>query len=171
MKTTTVVCLLSLSVFAAERRPVLAVFPPAAVDPGGKELALLIQARTSAVLATTERYSDIHLKQILAMASREGLDIEGLEPKNSERAAKLLGAERLTWGQLEREVPGACHRGVHRHLRKEGRRELYCRRGAPHRVGAGLYGDLQCSMSARIAGKSCASASSRTTSMWSSSTK
>ena len=46
-----------------------------------------------------------------------------------------------------------------------------CRRGAPHRVGAGPHGDLQCSMSARISGKSCASSSSRTTSMWSSATK
>ena len=70
MKFTTLAFLVSLSAFAAERRPVLAVFPPSAVDPAGKELALLIQARTSAVLATTDRYSDVHLKQILAMASR-----------------------------------------------------------------------------------------------------
>ena len=124
MKTTTAVCLLSLSVFAAERRPVLAVFPPAAVDPGGKELALLIQARTSAVLATTERYSDIHLKQILAMASREGLDIEGLEPKNSDRAARLLGAERLAWGQLERNEKGFRLKAVVSDLKKITRVEV-----------------------------------------------
>ncbi len=106
MKTIAYAFLLSLSALAAERRPVLAIFPPSAADPAGKELALLIQARTSAVLATTDRYSDVHLKQILAMAAREGLDIEALDPKNSERAAKLLGAERVAWGQLERNEKG-----------------------------------------------------------------
>ena len=106
MKIFTFSMLLSISALAADRRPVLAVFPPSAADPAGKELALLIQARTSAVLATTDKYSDVHLKQILAMASREGLDIEALDPKQSERAAKLLGAERIIWGQLERNDKG-----------------------------------------------------------------
>jgi tetratricopeptide (TPR) repeat protein len=106
MKTAAVAFLVSLSALAADRRPVLAIFPPSAADPAGKELALLIQARTTAVLATTDKYSDVHLKQILAMASREGLDIEALDPKNSERAAKLLGAERIAWGQLERNEKG-----------------------------------------------------------------
>jgi len=106
MKTAAIAVLLSLSALAAERKPVLAIFPPSAADPAGKELALLIQARATAVLATTDRYSDIHLKQILAMASREGLDIEALDPKSSERAAKLLGAERIGWGQLERNEKG-----------------------------------------------------------------
>jgi tetratricopeptide (TPR) repeat protein len=100
------VCLSALCAVAAERRPVLAVFPPSAADPAGRELALLIQARTSVVLGTTDRYSDIHLKQILAMSAREGLDIETLDPKQSERAAKLLGAERIAWGQLEHNEKG-----------------------------------------------------------------
>ena len=102
----TAVILFSFTALAAEHKPVLAVFPPSAPDPAGKELALLIQARTSAVLATTDRYSDVHLKQILAMAAREGLDIESLDPKQSDRAAKLLGAERAAWGQLERNEQG-----------------------------------------------------------------
>ncbi len=124
MKTFAACCLLSLSALAADRRPVLAIFPPSAADPAGKELALLIQARTTAVLATTDRYSDIHLKQILAMAAREGLDIEALDPKNSDRAAKLLGAERIAWGQLERNEKGFKLKAVVTDLKKLTRVEV-----------------------------------------------
>ena len=98
--------LLGSSALGAERRQVLAVFPPAAVDPEGKELALLIQARATAMLGSAERYSEIHLKQLLAMGAREGLDLEALDPKQSERAAKLLGAERVACGELERNEKG-----------------------------------------------------------------
>ncbi len=114
---------LMLSLAAADHKPVLAVFPPSAPDPAGRELALLIQARTSAVLSTTARYSDVHLKQILAMAAREGLDMESLDPKLSERAAKLLGAERIAWGALERNEKGyklkAVATDLHRLIRVE----------------------------------------------------
>lgn len=124
MKIPIVVLLMSLSALAADRRPVLAIFPPSAADPGGKELALLIQARTTQVLATTDRYSEVHLKQILAMASREGLDIEALDPKMSERAARLLGAERLAWGQLERNEKGFKLKAVVTDLKKLTRVEV-----------------------------------------------
>ncbi len=124
MKTATFVVLFSLSAFAAERRPVLAIFPPSAADPAAKELALLIQARTTAVLGTTDRYSEVHLKQILAMAAREGLDIEALDPRNSERAAKLLGAERIAWGQLERNEKGFKLKAVVTDLKKLTRVEV-----------------------------------------------
>ncbi len=124
MKTTAALVLISLSALAADRRPVLAVFPPSAADPAGKELALLIQARTTAVLATTDRYSDVHLKQVLAMASREGFDMESLDPKNSDRAAKLLGAERVAWGQLERNEKGFKLKAVVTDLKKLTRVEV-----------------------------------------------
>jgi tetratricopeptide (TPR) repeat protein len=107
MKTSLLAALLfSTAVLAADRRPVLAVLPPAAPDPAGRELALMIQARTTAMLTTSNKYSEVHLKQILAMAGREGLDIESLDPKLSDRAAKLLGAERVAWGALEHNDKG-----------------------------------------------------------------
>lgn len=114
----------SLTALGADRRPVLAIFPPSAADPGAKELALLIQARTTQVLLTTDRYAEVHLKQVLSLAGREGIDIENLDPKHSERAAKLLGAERAAWGALERNDKGFKMKAVVTDLKKLTRVEV-----------------------------------------------
>lgn len=106
----TLACLLVLSAAvagAAPRRPVIAFLPPGSSDEGLVRLGLLMEARASELLEQTGRFSELHLKQVLAMADAEGLLATELDdPKVGERARDALGADTVVLVSLERAGSG-----------------------------------------------------------------
>lgn len=79
----------------AERTPVIAVLPPKAPDAAATRLGLLMEARALALLVQSGQ-TVLDTKQVLAMASQEGLDVATLsEDVNADRALQLLGADRV----------------------------------------------------------------------------
>jgi hypothetical protein len=77
----------------AERSPVIAVLPPKAPDAASNRLGLLMEARALAMLLQSGQ-TVLDTKQVLAMASQEGLDVATLsEDVNADRALPLLGAD------------------------------------------------------------------------------
>jgi tetratricopeptide (TPR) repeat protein len=87
----------------APQRLVVAILPPAA-DPGSADLALGIHTRATALLAQTGRYHEVHLKQVLRMAEREGLSRESLStPAGAARAGRRLGTGRVVYGTLRQQ--------------------------------------------------------------------
>ncbi len=91
----------------AEPRKVLAVFPPAASEPDANELGYLIQTRAVAALEPTERFQELHLKQLLDAATREALDPADLgDPKGAALLAKLVGANVWVFSELTKGEKG-----------------------------------------------------------------
>ena len=79
----------------ADRSPVIAVLPPKAPDVATTRIGLLMEARALALLVQSGQ-TVLDTKQVLAMASQEGLDVATLsEPVNADKALALLGADRV----------------------------------------------------------------------------
>lgn len=79
----------------AERAPVIAVLPPKAPDAAATRLGLLMEARALALLVQSGQ-TVLDTKQVLAMASQEGLDVATLsDDVNADKALGLLGADRV----------------------------------------------------------------------------
>lgn len=79
----------------ADRAPVIAVLPPKAPDAATTRLGLLMEARALALLVQSGQ-TVLDTKQVLAMASQEGLDVATLsEDVNADKALSLLGADRV----------------------------------------------------------------------------
>ncbi|MBM4781673.1 MAG: hypothetical protein GQE15_28685 [Archangiaceae bacterium] len=79
----------------AERAPVIAVLPPKAPDAAATRLGLLMEARALALLVQSGQ-TVLDTKQVLAMASQEGLDVATLsDDVNADKALSLLGADRV----------------------------------------------------------------------------
>ncbi len=88
-------------VLAAPRRPVLAWLPPAGA-PALKPLGLLVTLRASELVETTGRYTELHVKQALAVAEAEQLDLtKTADPRALSRAKAALGADRLVLVAVE----------------------------------------------------------------------
>lgn len=76
----------------AAERPVVALLPPVSTDADLRGLAFLIEARAAELIEQTGRFSELHLKQVLAMADAEGLTADGLSAAANETRV-LLGAD------------------------------------------------------------------------------
>lgn len=94
MRRLLLLALLPTLVFA-ERAPVIAVLPPKAPDAAATRLGLLMEARALALLVQSGQ-TVLDTKQVLAMASQEGLDVATLsDDVNADKALSLLGADRV----------------------------------------------------------------------------
>ncbi len=102
-----VVPLLLSNLAFAQARKVLAVLPPATQDEQANELGYLIQTRAVAALEPTQRFEELHLKQLLAAFGREGYEANQLgDPKAAAAAAKLVGADIWAFSELAKGEKG-----------------------------------------------------------------
>ncbi len=77
-------------------RRVVAILPPVTKDESARQLALLVQARASALLVESGAYHDVHIKMITSMAERDGIPLGALdEASHALRAGRRLGASRV----------------------------------------------------------------------------
>ncbi len=101
---------LSIPAVAAEPAPerfTVVVLPPAGDSPEAQNLAYVIQARASAILANSGRYNELNLRQILGMAERHGMTPAMLGDANTAtQAAHHLGATRFIYGKLSAQKAG-----------------------------------------------------------------
>ena len=85
---------------APRARRVVVILPPAA-DGEAADLALVMQTRAAALLAGTGRFQDVHLKQIMRVADREGMSREALgTAEGAAVMARRFGAERVVHATL-----------------------------------------------------------------------
>ncbi len=81
---------------AAPRASVVAVLPMKTAAPEQARFARLVEARTQALLVIANAQTVMDMKQVLAMASQEGLDLGQLaDDANADKALVLLGADRV----------------------------------------------------------------------------
>jgi hypothetical protein len=92
MRALTVGLLLLPTLALADRKPVVAVLPVQTKTPELARLGQLIDVRAEALLASAGRESVLDLKQVLAMASQEGLS-PGQLSDDAERTRVILGAD------------------------------------------------------------------------------
>ena len=98
---------------APARPPVIALLPAHASSPELARLALLMEARASELLEVTGHFSEVHARQVLAMAGQEGLWPERFaEPEQALAARELLGADRVVTVELSVEGPGLRVKGA-----------------------------------------------------------
>ncbi len=77
-------------------RRVVAILPPVTENEDARQLALLVQARASALLVESGAYHDVHIKMITSMAERDGIPLGALdEPEHALHAGRRLGASRV----------------------------------------------------------------------------
>lgn len=80
----------------APHKPVIALLPTQSATPELTHLALLIEARAGELLEASDKYSELHSRQVLAMARQEGLDAAKLsEAATADLARELIGADRV----------------------------------------------------------------------------
>lgn len=97
---------LSVTTLAAPR-PVVALLPPVSTDDDLRGLGYLIEARASELLEQTGTFSELHVKQVLAMAGGEGLDVASLSSKEALASTRsLLGASVVTTSTLTADAKG-----------------------------------------------------------------
>jgi len=90
----------------ASTRQVVVILPPA-VDGDDGGLALVMQARAVALLVESGGFADIHAKQILRLAEREGMSRATLASVNGATViGRRFGAERVVFGQLAKANQG-----------------------------------------------------------------
>jgi tetratricopeptide (TPR) repeat protein len=86
---------------------VVAFLPPGSSDEGLARLGLLVEARATELLEQSGRFSELHVKQVLAMADAEGLLATELDdPQVGARAREALGADTVVLVSLERAGSG-----------------------------------------------------------------
>lgn len=81
---------------AAPRPAVVAVLPLGVPSADAARFARLVEARTQALLIGANVQTVMDMKQVLAMAAQEGLDVATLvDDANADKARALLGADRV----------------------------------------------------------------------------
>lgn len=86
----------ALALADAARKPVIAVLPPKTTDAGWARFGMVMEARAIALLVQAQQHSVLDSKQVLAMASQEGLAGASLsDDSNADKALALLGADRV----------------------------------------------------------------------------
>lgn len=96
-----------------QRKPVIALLPATSSSGELQQLGLLIEARASELLEQSDRYSELHLKQVLSMAEQESLTAEAMaEVKRSDAARLALGADRVVSVSVEPKDKGLLLSGV-----------------------------------------------------------
>ena len=98
-----VAVLVSLPATAAPlRKPVVALLPATSSDSVVRKVGLLLGARASELLEAAGKTSELHVRQVLAMAEAEGLDPSTFSaPKVAALARINLGADRVVTTNLE----------------------------------------------------------------------
>ncbi len=100
-------------VSAAPVKPVAALLPVRAPTPELTRLGLLMGARASALVADAGRHSVLDVKQVLAMASQEGLAPDQLSDEAiADKALKLLGVDRAVAVSLSAGADGLTVQGT-----------------------------------------------------------
>jgi tetratricopeptide (TPR) repeat protein len=91
----------------APRKPVIALLPAAADDAQLAPLGVLIGARASELLEASGKYTELHAKQVAAMADQEGFATMSLsDPQVAAQARAVLGADRVITVVLEKTDTG-----------------------------------------------------------------
>lgn len=91
----------------AERRPVIALMPPTATDDDLRGLGMMMIARASELIELSNKYSELHVKQVLAMADAEGLSPTQLsDDLVASQVRTFLGADRLVTVSLTSDAKG-----------------------------------------------------------------
>ncbi|MBL8921870.1 MAG: tetratricopeptide repeat protein [Myxococcaceae bacterium] len=89
------------SLAVAAPRPAVVALLPLEVSPDAARFARLVEARTQALLIGANTQTVMDMKQVLAMAAQEGLDVATLAADaNADRALGLLGADRVVAARL-----------------------------------------------------------------------
>ena len=97
---------------AAPRSPVVAFLPPSSSDASLQQLALLLEARASEVVESTNKVSQLHLKQTLRAMQEEGFSGDLKDPKFAEALRQAIGADRAVAFSLEPSPEGMVLSGV-----------------------------------------------------------
>ncbi|MBE2251110.1 MAG: tetratricopeptide repeat protein [Myxococcus sp.] len=96
MRTALLLTLSAAVATAAPTKPVIALMPPSATDDELRDFGLMLEARAAELLEQSGRFSELHLKQVLAMADAEGLPVARLsEEATAKQARVFLGADRV----------------------------------------------------------------------------
>jgi tetratricopeptide (TPR) repeat protein len=105
MRFTFVALFVSLTALAAPKvapKPVVALLPAASSSIDLKKLGLLIEARASELIESSGKTSELHLRQVLAMADAENLDPAAMnDAKTAALARAALGADVVVTMTLE----------------------------------------------------------------------
>lgn len=112
MRTALPFILCSAVTFAAPARPVVALLPPDAPDDDLAGFGMMLEARAAELIEQSGRFSELHIKQVLAMAEAEGLAANTLsEPANAAAARTFLGADRVVTVELDTDAKGMTLKG------------------------------------------------------------
>lgn len=107
------------SVALAAPRPAVVAVLPLQVSPDAARFARLVEARTQALLVGANVQTVMDMKQVLAMAAQEGLDVATLsDDANADRALTLLGADRVIAASLTTNDAGLTLKGAVRDGKK-----------------------------------------------------
>jgi hypothetical protein len=107
MRTTLVLSLWASAIFAAPSKPVIAVMPPSAADDELRAFGMMLEARAGELIEQSGKFSELHVKQVLAMAEAEGLAPTQLSDEAIARQARIfLGADRVVTVKLAAEAKG-----------------------------------------------------------------
>ncbi len=89
------------TVAAAPSKPVVALMPPSADAEDLRGLGMLLEARAAELIEQSDKFSELHVKQVLAMAEAEGLAATQLsEEATAQQARRFLGADRVVTVKL-----------------------------------------------------------------------
>jgi tetratricopeptide (TPR) repeat protein len=107
MRTALPFILCSAVTFAAPAKPVVALLPPDAPDDDLAGFGMMLEARAAELIEQSDKFSELHIKQVLAMAEAEGLAANTLaEPANAQAARTFLGADRVVTVKLDADAKG-----------------------------------------------------------------
>lgn len=107
MRPALLLTLCSTVVIAAPTRPVIALLPPSATDDDLRGFGMMLEARASELIEQSGRFSELHVKQVLAMADAEGLVATQLSDEaTAKQARSFLGADRVVTVKLATDAKG-----------------------------------------------------------------
>jgi hypothetical protein len=107
MRTAILLSLCASAVVAAPARPVIAVMPPSAADDDLRGFGMMLEARAGELIEQSGRFSELHVKQVLAMADAEGLAATQLSDEAiAKQARSFLGADRVVTVKLTTDAKG-----------------------------------------------------------------
>src|SRR5262245_14705677 len=91
---------------APRARRVVVILPPAA-EGDEADLAMVMQTRAAAMLVAGGGFQDVHLKQIMRVAEREGMSRAALGTADGAVVfGKRFGAERVVYATLAKQPDG-----------------------------------------------------------------
>ncbi len=107
MRTALLLTLCSTAVVAAPSKPVIAVMPPSAADDDLRGFGMMLEARAGELIEQSGKFSELHVKQVLAMADAEGLAATQLSDEaTAKQARSILGADRVVTVKLATDAKG-----------------------------------------------------------------